>query len=68
MSAGQESGPEDPQGIPAQSDATPSEAAPSDEDWAKDVLAVAAKLKFRPSLQDGVPVPATCTIEFVRGK
>jgi TonB family protein len=40
----------------------------SDEDWAKDVLAVAAKLKFRPSLQDGVPVAATCTIEFVRGK
>jgi hypothetical protein len=34
MSAGQESGPEDPQGIPAQSDAVPSEAAPSDEDWA----------------------------------
>ncbi len=39
----------------------------SDDGWAHDVTDAVREWKFTPATKDGMPVSASCTMEFVRG-
>lgn len=39
----------------------------SDDGWARDVTDALREWKFTPATKDGMPVSASCTMEFVRG-
>ena len=39
----------------------------SDQDWGRAVTAALAKWSFSPALKDGVPLTASCIMDFVRG-